>query len=79
MFLLLHAGAFVSAFVPSAEMSALEDLFEATGGYDSLWLWREETDFGRQWNFSVNDQHVFIHNPCSNNTWQGIGMCVTMS
>jgi hypothetical protein len=65
--------------VPSSEMLALEDLFEATGGYES-WSWKKNEDyFGGLWNFTRNDaEDTYVHNPCSvgeedNMTWQGIG------
>ena len=49
--------------IPPSELSALEDLYYATGGAD--WDWGKGPTAGAEWNFTGNP------NPCSDN-WQGV-------
>ena len=49
--------------IPPSELSALEDLYYATGG--ACWVWKMGPDAGAECNFTGNP------NPCFDN-WQGV-------
>lgn len=59
---------------PHVEVSALHDLYSSTGGNTS-WLWKNETEYGSVWNFSMSSDGSYTYNPCVG--WQGV-KCINM-
>lgn len=55
--------------LPHVEVSALHDLYNATGGNIS-WAWRNETEYGTPWDFAQALDGSYLNDPCLG--WQGI-------
>ena len=66
---LLHStgGEGLISGLPAIQMSALESLYNSTGG--NRW---KNNPTGKKWNFSKNARGEYFHDPCSE-LWHGIG------
>ena len=60
---------FVISILSDIEIQALKEFYLETNGEN--WFWNDDTNFGKEWNFTVSNQGKLIEDPCYDN-WQGI-------